>query len=475
MRSNERRLAASLFLLVVAATASCRAPGTQGEATEAADRELQGAVLIVLDTVRADHLSAYGHATRTSPVLDRLADRGVLFEQVVSFAPWTLPSLATILSGRPTGAVYVDGRLRESIVARIGAAGYRTAAFTEGGYFSRRFGFDLGFESYVEEEGAVQLLPPGQPRDPNPLGGIHRTFRTAREWIATHRDEPFFLVIHTYEPHTPYNRHAFTEGLDRGSIGDAFRIDMLPALKSGRVRLDDGELEYLAALYDGGIYESDRYIGEFLELLASLGLADRTLVVVTSDHGEELGEHYRTHAADHGHALFDDQLLVPLVLCNPIESYPVKRVSVQVRTMDILPTIAELLGVAPGEGLEGASLVPMMRGEERNGRIAVGGETKAGPRRAFLRHMGYKLITVTGRAEETRPLPVQPPRYQLYDLRTDPGERVNLADAYPELTQQFLGTFRQLTAGAVDPALSPDPERLDAELLERLRSLGYVP
>jgi arylsulfatase A-like enzyme len=461
--------------LVAAAAAACRGPGTQGETNATAGRELQGAVLIVLDTVRADHLSAYGHARRTSPVLDRLASRGVLFEQVVSFAPWTLPSLATILSGRPTGAVYVDGRLRESIVERIGAAGYRTAAITEGGYFSRRFGFDLGFEDYVEEEGPVQLLPPGQPRDPNPSGGIHRTFRTAREWIAAHRDEPFFLVIHTYEPHTPYERRTFAEGLDRGSIGETFRIDMLPALKSARVRLDDAELDYLAALYDGGIHESDRYVGEFVEFLASEGLAERTLLVVTSDHGEELGEHYRTHAADHGHALFDDQLLVPLVVCNPIESYPVKRVAAQVRTMDILPTIAALLGVAPGEGLEGASLVPLMRGEERQGRIAVGGETKAGPRRAFLRHRGYKFITVTSRAEGKRPLPVQPPRFQLYDLRNDPGERVNLANERPELTRQFLETFRRLTAGSADPGLSPDPDRLDAELLERLRSLGYAP
>jgi arylsulfatase A-like enzyme len=420
-------------------------------------------------------LIASATASKTSPVLDHLASRGVLFEQVVSFAPWTLPSLATILSGRPPRAVYVGGRLQESIVESIGAAGYRTSAVTEGGYFSRQFGFDLGFEDYVEEEGPVQLLQPGQPRDPHPTGGVHRTFRTARDWIAAHREERFFLVIHTYEPHTPYDRHVFTEGLARGSIGDVFPIDMLTALKTGRVRLDDAELEYLAALYDGGIHESDRHVGEFLEFLDSVGLRDRTLVVVTSDHGEELGGHYRTHAADHGHALFDDQLLVPLVLYNPIESYPVKRVTVQVRTMDILPTIADLLRVAPRDELDGVSLVPLMRGAERAGRMAVGGETKAGPARAFLRHGGYKFITVTSHAEGKQPLPTPPPQYQLYDLRNDAGERVNLADERPEMTREFLKTLREVAAGSGERALAPDPDRLDAQLLERLRSLGYVP
>jgi arylsulfatase A-like enzyme len=472
---NAIRIAVTLAVVVACATGSCGGPDPEGAGSPSAGRELQGAVLILLDTVRADHLSSYGHTNRTSPVLDRLASQGVLFEQVVSFAPWTLPSLATILSAKPPGAVYRDGRLRESIVERIAAAGYRTSAITEGGYFSRQLGFDLGFEHYVEEEGHVQLLPPGQPRNPNPTGGIHRTFRAARDWIAAHRDEPFFLVIHTYEPHTPYNRHAFTEGLDRGSIGDVFRIDMLSALRTARVRLDDAELEYLAALYDGGIHESDRYVGEFLSYLESAGLRDRTLVVVTSDHGEELGEHYRTHVADHGHALFDDQLLVPLILYNPVESYPVKRVTAQVRTMDILPTIADLLGVAPGEELDGRTLVPLMRGEERSGRMAVGGETKAGPRRAFLRHLGYKFITVTSPSQGKRPLPTRPPQHQLYDLRSDPGERVNLAEQRPDLTREFRETLRAVTAGRAGPALAPDPERLDAELLERLRSLGYVP
>jgi arylsulfatase A-like enzyme len=472
MSAKARRAAVGALLLVATIAGACREHGDAAERIDGRGRSLQGAVLIVLDTVRAGHLSAYGHERRTSPSLDRLAQEGVLFEQVVSFAPWTLPSVATILSGRPAGEVYVDGHLRESIVERVRAAGYRTAAVTEGGWFSKAFGFDLGFADYVEEEGAVQWREPGRGRDREPTGGIESTFGIARRWLSAHRDDRFFLVIHTYEPHAPYRRRTFAAGQTSESIGDVFRLEMMPELKSGRIRLGDEDLAYLAALYDGGILESDRHVGALLVFLETVGLRDRTLVVVTSDHGEELGDHYRTHAGDHGHALLDDQLLVPLILHNPVEAYPVRRVTAQVRTMDILPTIAEILGVVPGADLAGSSLVPMMRGEERGGRLAVGGDTKSGPRRAFLRDRGYKYIAVLGPHEEGRPLPFEPPADQLYDLRADPGERSNLASERPELAREFREILAGLGGGPDGARVLPD--RLDPEQIDRLRSLGYL-
>jgi hypothetical protein len=467
-----RGIAGLIALGALVLAPACRAPQVPAEPVDSSRAEIQGAVLIVLDTVRADHVSVYGHRRATSPALDRLAGDGVLFEQVVSFAPWTLPSAAAILSGKRAEAAYIRGRLRESVVERIRSAEFRTAAITEGGFFSSTFGFDLGFDEYQEEEGAVQLKPRGVQRDPTPAGGIETTFRNARRWVAAHRDERFLLMIQTYEPHTPYVRHAFTRGLDRGSIGDVLRINMLPALRTGRVRLNDSELDYIGALYDGGILESDRHVGSFLKFLESQGLRERLLVVVTSDHGEELGEHDRARAADHGHALFDDQLLVPLILHNPLEPYPRKRISTQVRTMDILPTIADILGVDPGQGLDGASLVPLMRGEESAERPAVGGSTKAGPPRAFLRYRGYKFVAVLDPRQGDDPLPADPPRFQLYDLRADPGEQINLAGERPELMGRFLEMFGACSAGTGTTTGLPD--EMSGELRERLRSLGYL-
>jgi arylsulfatase A-like enzyme len=141
----------------------------------------RGTVIIMLDTVRPDHLSCYGYERETSPVLARLAGRGVLFETVVSFAPWTLPSVASFLAGtRPGPGVFVQGRLQQSLAESFRDAGFATAAFTEGGFVSRFFGFDLGFADYHEEEGAVQLRGQGQPRNSNPSGGIANTFRRAK-------------------------------------------------------------------------------------------------------------------------------------------------------------------------------------------------------------------------------------------------------------------------------------------------------
>jgi arylsulfatase A-like enzyme len=466
------RRSAGSVLLVLSMGAGCGSTPPPEPAPHAPPPELQGVVIVLLDTVRADHLSAYGHTRATSPVLDGLARRGVLFEQVVSFAPWTLPSVASLLSGRRSDAVMVGDRLQSSLVESFAQAGFTTAAVTEGGFVSSTFGFDRGFETYVEEEGEVQLREPGQPRELHPRGGIQNTFRLAREWIAGHRGERFFLLIHTYEPHTPYTRHAFTEGMPRGQIGEVFQIAMLNGLRSGATRLDAAELDYLAALYDGGILESDRHVGALLEFLERHGLRDRTLFIVTSDHGEELGEHFPAHAGDHGHALHDEQLLVPLIIHDPTRTPAVRRVRSQVRLFDLLPTVATSLGVALPAGLDGASLLPAMEDPQHADRVAFGGSTKAGPPRAFLRHHGYKFIAVLDPRTTGKPLSGTVPRFQLYDLRSDPGERRNLAEARPELTRRFWGVLQRLAAGP--PGVVEVPEEVDGPLLERLRSLGYL-
>lgn len=441
------------------------------------DGPLQGAVFVLFDTLRADHLSTADYARPTSPSLEALASRGVVFEQTISYSPWTLPSMLAILSGdwsdRP--GVFAQGRLGRSRVQAFREAGIATGAFTEGAFVSRDFGFDLGFADYEEEEGAVQRLLPGELRDPNYKGSIERTFARARSWLAAHAHERFFLFVHTYEPHTPYRRRTFTDGLDPGSVGEVFETEELPLLRSGALHFDDRDLLYLTALYDGGVRESDRQLGELLELLEELGISGRTLVVVSSDHGEELGEHYPRAVGDHGHSLHDELLRVPLVIANPTERYPVARISAQVRTIDILPTIAELMGVADADGAgragAGRSLVPLLRGEERDDRIAFGGATRTLPARSFVRSGGYKYIESRLDSPPDPELPAPPPR-QLYDLRADPGERTNLVDAQPELADRLREQLREHEAGREQqiPALDAIPPALQ----ERLRSLGYL-
>lgn len=471
---SARRLA-PLFVAASLLLSGCSSePSTSIPAPRPAGQTLQGAIVFLLDTVRADHLTCYGSRRPTSPALEKIADQGVVFEKVVASAPWTLPSVQTILSARGLDrAAGPDHKLSASVVESIRRAGFTTGAVTEGGFVSRVFGFDRGFDEYVEEEGAVQLVRPDKPRNPSPTGGIERTFALARDWIGRHRGERFFLLVHTYEPHAPHDRRAFTPGLPVARFGEIFTIETGALLRSGRIPFDDSDLRYLEALYDGGVHESDRHVGAFLDFLGEIGLSDRTLVAVTSDHGEELADHYRGFSGNHGHSLHDELLLVPLILHDPTNAYPVRRVRSQVRTIDILPTVAEILGASVDYPADGASLVPVLRGRETGGRVASGGATKYGAQQVFVRHLGYKYIRVTDPAPKREPVFPPPPPVQLYDLVRDPHERTNLAGSRPEIVRE-MERILDLTKTPGWGEVNPPPEEMDPELQERLRSLGYL-
>jgi arylsulfatase A-like enzyme len=422
------------------------------------------AILILLDTARADRMSVYGHDRPTTPALERLARRGVVFDQAVSAAPWTLPSMASILGAAPAHEVF-DRRLLRSETQSLQNAGFRTAAFTEGGYLSSFYGFALGFDEYHEQEG-FEGLEAGD--DEN--SGIAHTFRLAREWIDAHRDERFFVLIHTYEPHMPYRRRTFAEGMDPGRFGPTFENDDYRAIREGRRVPTDVELAYLAALYDGGLLEADRHVGALVDHLAASGLLDDSLVVVTSDHGEELGEHWRSRAGDHGHSLRDDLLRVPLVIAPTAGDFAGRRVPDQVSTVDVMPTVLELLGVTPHPRSRGRSLAPLLRGERLEPRPAFATSPHSGPDRAALRFAGFKLIETVGPVVGKDPLRPLPPPVQLYDLAEDPGEQHNLADERPQLVERF---HRVRTEDGAANAITLDGGE-DETLHDRLKALGYL-
>ncbi len=344
------------------------------------------------------------------------------------------------------------------------------------------FDLDRGFAHWTEEEGPVRLFGPGRPRNPESSGGIENTFALAKDWLAEYKSERFFLFVHTYEVHTPYNRRDFTGRLDPGKIGRTFRMEYPPRIKTGDMVLSDSEIEYVSALYDGGVVTADRHIGAFLSFLDAQGLKNRTLVVVTSDHGEELGEHYRSGIGDHGHSLLDNLLRIPLILYHPQREFAVSEVVAQVRLLDGLPTMAELMGVSADRPADGISLVPILDGVEREDRIALAATGKRGPPRVCIRSGRYKYIEATGRTDvldsdlfmKDPPLSPAPPARQLYDLRRDPGETNNLAESETELADAMADAIEDAYAGYADATRLTTPEVLDRKLIERLRSLGYV-
>jgi arylsulfatase len=202
-----------------------------------------GAVMFLLDTVRADHISSYGYERTTTPAIDALAREGVLFRQVASYSTWTLPSVVAMLSGVYPPLVLDDRRqMKWSLVEAIAKAGYRTAAFTEGGFVSRRWRMDRGFQHYFEE-----------PHTEDSTNEIDKTFRDARQWLAANKDSPFFLLIHTYEAHMPYTNRDFARELDPGRVGPTYELEFLGRVRSGEIVLTPEESEYIRALYDGDI------------------------------------------------------------------------------------------------------------------------------------------------------------------------------------------------------------------------------
>jgi arylsulfatase A-like enzyme len=305
---------------------------------------------------------------------------------------------------------------------------------------------------------------------------IERTFREARQWLEANAGAPFFLLIHTYEPHMPYTNRDFARDLDPGRVGPTCELEFLEDVSAGEIALTPQEMAYIRALYDGDILSTDRHVGDFLEFLGELGLAETTLVVVTSDHGEEMGDAFAGFIGAHGHSMRDNLLLVPLVIRDPTRKFPENRIDVQVRSIDVIPTVADLLGAAIDVPVAGRSLVPIMTGAETAHRVAMSGENNRGLPRVSIRDGHYKYIATlpTGEADFGAPEALAVPAAQLYDLRSDPGENVNLIAAKPRLARAMANTLARWSNALGDPAAAASPPLRDPKLLERLRALGYV-
>jgi arylsulfatase A-like enzyme len=391
-------------------------------------------ILICLDTLRADHVSSYGYSRETTPNIDRwAARRGVLFETVVAPAPWTLPSHITMFTGLDTirhGANYhVPARPEFDMLAeRFAASGYETVAWTGGGFLGSSYGLHQGFDVYTywraQKEDEIE---------------VHVT--QAVDWLSEDRDQPFFMFFHTYEVHEPYferepffSRFAADSGNPRipsDWLGtrrvkrrpdDGFKASKVLRMSPDRGRtwepvptdLRPGVIDR----YDAGLAFTDFQIGRLLDAVETLGRFEDTVILVTSDHGEGLGE----HGLDGHNYLYDFNVLVPMIVSAPGRDWPRGlRVPQQVRLTDMMPTLLDLAGLGIPEGLDGETLVPLIRdpanGEDRPGWIYAG----ASNRGVALRTPQIKYIFNN---TAWRPVFGQE---RIYDLAADPGEDANLA------------------------------------------------
>ncbi|HEV7734094.1 MAG TPA: sulfatase [Candidatus Binatia bacterium] len=409
-----RRSSIALLLLVTA----CGSGGPP--------RDAWNVVLVGIDTLRADHLGCYGYSRPTSPRIDGLAAEGTVFRTAISPSPWTLPAFASILTGvLPSRHRAGEGRgfLRtplddrtETLATHLRRAGWTTASFVSNGFA----GVDVGLaQGMVEHRRAV---------------GIARlAVDDAIAWLDGRAREPFFLFLHIIDPHEPYepeprDAEPFIDPAYAGPIGLAY------SGTGGDVQTPADRRRVLD-LYDGEVHYADRLLGEVLDALTASGVDDRTMVVVVSDHGEELFEH---GALGHGRTLYDEVLRVPLVVRVP-GGHPVGQVMQQVSTVDVMPTVLDAVGLTVPDGLDGESLLPFVRDPAlvRASRPAFAEFLWSGPEEKAIRSATEKLL-LTPSNGNTR----------LYDLEHDPGEQHDLSTTRGE---QVAALTQQVTERLVTP------------------------
>jgi arylsulfatase A-like enzyme/predicted Zn-dependent protease len=419
---------AARLLLPLLLLASCRR-GTEGGG-EVGTFPKAPVILISIDTLRSDHLPAYGYQQVETPAIDAFRRDAVLFERAYSHTPLTLPSHVSMLTGRlPTehgvrdnvGYSYDGGRF-PNLPAVLHAAGYATGAAVSAYVLRPETGMSHGFDVYdagipvhFTDSLGLSQRPGGQTAD------------AALRWVKTVRDRPFFLFLHLYEPHTPY------------------------------APLEPFASRYAGRPYDGEIATADSIVGRVLAGLKEQGIYDRAVILLLSDHGEGLGDHGEQ---EHGIFLYREALQVPMILKLPAGRRGGSRVAAPAQIVDVFPTLLSLVGVAVPR--EAAGAFP--------GRPLLG-PPPAAPRDVYAEtfyprlHFGWSELTSLIR---DRFHYIQAPSPELYDLAADPGEKRNALAAerraYAAMRQSLQGLGRPLQA----------PAAVDPETARKLAALGYA-
>jgi arylsulfatase A-like enzyme len=455
----------------------------------AAFRDRPNVVLISLDTLRADRLGCYGYSRPgISPALDAMAAAGVRFDAAYAQAPWTTPSHASMLTGLypsrhgvnevferikahldSRAPVRVLPRSAQTLATRLRDAGYATAAFTGGGTVSASLGFAQGFDSFREDFDVWRAS----------YGPLLSWLGSRAPLASGPETSPFFLFLHSFEVHAPYTHPAFVQlsPIESERLQALLRRPAMAPDPFGEALAGQGlrRVQVTSALYDGDVRSADEFVGQLMARLDLLGLADNTLVVVTSDHGEEFGDHDPSLIYNaHGHTLYEEMVRVPLIFRFK-GRLPAGRVLRRpVRSIDILPTILEVAGLAPPRDVDGRSLAGSWS-DDRGDDVPILAEATKGPLELALLRRGSLKYMALADAPSGGENGLTSAGEQLYDLASDPRERRNLAGARPEVAAAMRRELEAIRADARRqrraPTLATQP---NPELREQLKSLGYI-
>jgi len=460
----------------------------------AAGAPAQGVILVQLDTLRKDHLDAYGYERPTAPVLRGLAADGALFQNAISQTSWTkveTPSVLTSLYPTTHGVYTIPDRLPASattIAEVYRQAGYATLSYSSVVFTGQFTNLHQGFEELHEGESTAGRAGP-------------RGAKTAREyvdrlvdWLGDHRDVPFFVYLHFFDPHPPYepNRPYDTAWADpkgreeylreqealKKTVSDAFMAQrgMATPEELRKAGIEPAAyIRYSEDWYDGSIRAMDTEIGRLVERLRELGLDERTVIAFFADHGEEFHEHGRMW---HGQSIYGELIRVPLILWGPGHVAKGVKIDEPVELVDVMPTLLDLSGLASPPAAQGQSLRPLLAkgpGWKRRPPIAerqpMGGNDFPGAAETYAVMDGnWKLIHNVVR-------PADKPEFELFDFYQDPLDKKNVAAQHPEVVDRLAKTIDSWHQMAKAAKLKPDSELtkgMTREQLEQLRSLGYV-
>jgi arylsulfatase A-like enzyme/Tfp pilus assembly protein PilF len=431
-----------LLCFLAASVGLCGAslrPSLNGAQSSSAHAPPPSVVLITIDTVRADHLGCYGYRRIETPSIDQLASEGIRFEHAYAQVPLTLPSHTVIMTGTYPMFNGVRDLTSPGLTTTLPTLaeifqknGYRTAAFVSSFVLNSMWGLKRGFEVYDDETDQAR----GASSSPSLLERRgDRTMERALAWLDSHADRPFFLWVHLYDPHSPYRP---------------------PEPYFSR---------YAGHLYDGEIAFDDAQLALLFARLRQLKLYDGALIVLTSDHGESLGEHGE---AEHGFFIYNATVHVPLIVKLPGASHGSRVVADPAGLVDLAPTIAELCRIPRRftQSFQGHPLVGVQEHEGAPSAPAVYAESYY-PRNTFGWHELRALITSQYKYINTT-------RAELYDLERDSDEMHDLAAGQSALAAALRDELQALEGRFTNTSLAQNPSPLDSETLEKLRSLGYV-
>jgi arylsulfatase A-like enzyme len=477
--NGKRRIFGGILAVVALAATAIAVTVSSGTSCGAPQKEWRGGtnvILLSIDTLRRDHLPFYGYERATAPHLTELAERSIVFDSAIAVHTNTAPSHTSMLTGRypaEHGVVLNGLGVRDGVPMlqeSLKAAGYATGAFVSGWTLTEHVKLGRGFDVYDCD------LPGDGERI------AEDTVDVAIPWVRARVEQgkKFFLFLHFFDPHFPYSPPDEDAELFLPDGQDEFHTRLnrdLNRLKS-RSGLDEAGAREYVSRYDGEIHYVDRHVGRFLDELERLGVAEDTLLVFVSDHGESHFE--RPWVFDHGGHAYDEQIRVPLTIRFPDGRGKGQRRASQVSHVDLMPTILEYLELEAPAGMAGRSLLPLVAEEtDEDLRRPAFAHSRPEPARVPETHAALRTdgLVTTIRYPDVKlieyPAVRDPYFMQLFDLRDDPAERHNLAyDQYPlshrlhEQVEAFRRGTRADEVGA--PPVLPD------DITEHLRALGYV-